>query len=177
MSRDSPDSIEHALKNVFQATREEFDQEPEIIVVFLAKRDTQLYAEVKRVGDTVLGVPTQVILHQKIRAFRNPNQESQYWVNVTLKVRARLVALGPGVRGRGALSLYPWILFSCFYFLLSFSFFFWSRAAHSLASWHFQLNAKLLVSPQSQYPISFELQRAELHKTTTMLIGADVTYA
>jgi hypothetical protein len=51
----------------------------------LPQRTTPLYAEIKRVSDTVLGIPTQCILGKHTR-----RPSKQYCANVSLKINAKL---------------------------------------------------------------------------------------
>ncbi len=69
--------MEPTLRDACQRVREIFEQPPEILIVIMARREPELYPEVKRVGDTVLGVPTQVMLHTKMARFKSPGQENQ----------------------------------------------------------------------------------------------------
>ncbi|ORZ40713.1 Piwi domain-domain-containing protein [Catenaria anguillulae PL171] len=79
------EGVEAALQSLWKATGDQFQAYPELFIVVLPRRETALYAEVKRIGETVLGVPTQCLVKNKIER-ANP----QYWANVALKVNTKV---------------------------------------------------------------------------------------
>eukprot|EP00002_Diphylleia_rotans_P000793 TRINITY_DN1041_c0_g1_i2.p1 TRINITY_DN1041_c0_g1~~TRINITY_DN1041_c0_g1_i2.p1 ORF type:complete len:436 (-),score=77.77 TRINITY_DN1041_c0_g1_i2:470-1777(-) len=79
--QDSYTKIEHEAGN------------PKLLVVILPEKEVASYGEVKRVGDTVLGVPTQCLVWPKFcRA--NP----QYTANVALKIHSKLNGINSRVQ-------------------------------------------------------------------------------
>ncbi|KAJ3365839.1 hypothetical protein GGF31_008433 [Allomyces arbusculus] len=84
-ARSNPEGVEAALRAVYQATGNTFKQDPELIVCLLPAKSTAMYAEVKRIGDTVLGVPTQCLVLSKVQ-----RANTQYWANVALKVNTKV---------------------------------------------------------------------------------------
>lgn len=77
--------VESTLKNAYQAAGNAANAEPQIIMCILPNTGTPLYAEIKRTGETVLGVATQCCQGKHIR---RPNR--QYIANVTLKINTKL---------------------------------------------------------------------------------------
>ncbi|KNE73272.1 hypothetical protein AMAG_17442 [Allomyces macrogynus ATCC 38327] len=84
-ARGNPEGVEAALRAIYQATGNTFKQDPELIVCLLPAKSTAMYAEVKRIGDTVLGVPTQCLVLNKVQ-----RANAQYWANVVLKVNTKV---------------------------------------------------------------------------------------
>ncbi|KAG0016721.1 Eukaryotic translation initiation factor 2C [Podila clonocystis] len=58
---------------------------PQLIVYFLPNRGTTLYAEIKRVTDTIIGVSSQCMQIQRVRAAKK-----QYCANVCLKINVKI---------------------------------------------------------------------------------------
>ena len=86
--------VEQTLKKAFQQAGNTVKAQPQIIMCVLPNSGTALYAEIKRVGETVIGVATQCILGKHTR---NPNP--QYCANVTLKVNAKLGGTNVHING------------------------------------------------------------------------------
>ncbi|ORZ36940.1 hypothetical protein BCR44DRAFT_1431132 [Catenaria anguillulae PL171] len=76
---------EDARLALWKSTGDQFQAYPELFIVVLPRREVGLYAEIKRIGETVLGVPTQCLVQAKIQR-ANP----QYWANVALKVNTKV---------------------------------------------------------------------------------------
>ncbi|KAI9179859.1 Protein argonaute-2 [Blastocladiella emersonii ATCC 22665] len=87
-----PEAIKTALFEIYNETEATFGQRPDIIVVILPRKETALYAEIKRVGDIELGVPTQCLVQAKIE-----RANEQYWANVVLKVNVKVLGAGAAV--------------------------------------------------------------------------------
>ncbi|KAK9766945.1 hypothetical protein K7432_003575 [Basidiobolus ranarum] len=79
------DNIEQALTNAWYKAGEATKKKPQLIVCILPNTGVQLYGEIKRVSDTVLGVATQCV--QGKHVFK-PNK--QYCANVCLKMNVKL---------------------------------------------------------------------------------------
>jgi hypothetical protein len=58
---------------------------PQLILCILPNTGKPLYAEIKRVGDTVIGVATQCIQGQHTK-----KTKKQYYANVCLKINVKL---------------------------------------------------------------------------------------
>ena len=92
-------NIEETLVAAFQEAKQASGgTAPQLIMCLLPGTGTPLYAEIKRVGETVLGIPTQCV---QGRHTRRPNR--QYCANVTLKVNAKLGGSNAFVEGL------PWV--------------------------------------------------------------------
>ncbi|KAG0027885.1 Eukaryotic translation initiation factor 2C [Podila clonocystis] len=78
-------NIEQVLKEHYAVTRSKFGKMPEMLVCVLPNTGAPLYAEIKRVTDTVLGVASQCL---QMRPVKNPRV--QYCANVCLKMNAKL---------------------------------------------------------------------------------------
>ncbi|MCE8166469.1 MAG: hypothetical protein I3270_02375 [Candidatus Moeniiplasma glomeromycotorum] len=59
--------------------------QPQLIVCILPNKGTPLYAEIKRVSDTVIGVATQCVQSRHVQ-----QAKKQYCANVCLKVNVKL---------------------------------------------------------------------------------------
>ncbi|GAX81360.1 hypothetical protein CEUSTIGMA_g8791.t1 [Chlamydomonas eustigma] len=76
-------------------------QQPQLILVMLPRKDTELYRQVKIASDTIFGVPSQCFVKEKA-GFGGPKDESklvQYLANVALKVNAKLGGVNTAVLG------------------------------------------------------------------------------
>ncbi|KAJ3279495.1 Eukaryotic translation initiation factor 2C, partial [Borealophlyctis nickersoniae] len=80
-------NIEGTIKNAYiDATGPANRHKPQLILIVLPDSGQRLYAEIKRVGDTVVGVATQCL--QSKHVLGKPNV--QYCANVCLKINAKL---------------------------------------------------------------------------------------
>ncbi|KAK9695426.1 hypothetical protein K7432_012964 [Basidiobolus ranarum] len=79
------DNIEQGLRNAWYKAGDTSKTRPQLIICILPNTGVQLYGEIKRVSDTVLGVVTQCV--QGKHVFK-PNK--QYCANVCLKINAKL---------------------------------------------------------------------------------------
>ncbi|KAI9188355.1 Protein argonaute-2 [Blastocladiella emersonii ATCC 22665] len=84
-----PEAIKAAMDEIYRETEATFGQRPDLIVVILPRKETPLYAEVKRVGDIELGCPTQCLVQAKI-----DRANGQYWANVVLKINVKVLGTG-----------------------------------------------------------------------------------
>lgn len=78
-------NIEAMLHTAWQAAGEAVQSYPQLILCVMPNTGVPLYAEIKRVGDTVLGVPTQCV-----QAKHTFQPKKQYCANVCLKINAKL---------------------------------------------------------------------------------------
>ncbi|KNE62897.1 hypothetical protein AMAG_08075 [Allomyces macrogynus ATCC 38327] len=81
----SPEGVEAALRAIYQAMGNAFNQEPQLLVCLLPTKSAAMYAKIKQIGDTVLGVPTQCLVLNKVQ-----HASAQYWANVALKVNTKV---------------------------------------------------------------------------------------
>ncbi|KAL1922369.1 uncharacterized protein VTP21DRAFT_9908 [Calcarisporiella thermophila] len=77
--------VERSMRQAFSRADREARKPPQLMLVVLPDSSMPLYAEVKRIGDTILGVPTQCMVFNKCRSAK-----PQYLANVILKVNAKL---------------------------------------------------------------------------------------
>ncbi|KAG0293797.1 Eukaryotic translation initiation factor 2C [Dissophora globulifera] len=77
--------IEGSLKMAWVRTGNAVKSQPQLLVCILPNTGVPLYAEIKRVSDTVIGIPTQCV--QMIHT-RSPKK--QYCANVCLKMNVKL---------------------------------------------------------------------------------------
>ncbi|CAI2165391.1 7296_t:CDS:10 [Funneliformis geosporum] len=80
MQRDIKEGLVQAIK-----VRADPQKPPQLIIVIMQDR-SPLYAEIKRVGETDLGVRTQCVLAKNVRK----RQNEQFCVNLGLKINAKL---------------------------------------------------------------------------------------
>ncbi|KAG0005891.1 Eukaryotic translation initiation factor 2C [Entomortierella chlamydospora] len=78
-------NIESSLKNAWIQAGNAVKSQPQLLVCILFNTGTPLYAEIKRVTDTILGVSSQCI---QVKHTREPKK--QYCANVCLKVNVKL---------------------------------------------------------------------------------------
>ena len=88
------EGIESTLKKAFNEAGNAVQAQPQIIMCVLPNTGTALYAEIKRVGETVIGIATQCVQGKHTR---NPNP--QYCANVTLKINAKLGGTNVRIQG------------------------------------------------------------------------------
>lgn len=77
--------VEQQLRQFYQATGNRYQKRPQLLVCILPNTGTPLYAEIKRVSDTILGIPTQCL---QVKHTRLPKK--QYCANVCLKMNVKL---------------------------------------------------------------------------------------
>jgi hypothetical protein len=77
--------IERTLKEAWLKAGNTAKANPQLILCILPNTGTPLYAEIKRVSDTVIGVPTQCLQSKHIG-----EAKKQYCANVCLKVNMKL---------------------------------------------------------------------------------------
>ncbi|CAB4439948.1 unnamed protein product [Rhizophagus irregularis] len=78
-------NIEEALKEAWLRAGNTAKAQPQLIVCILPNKGTPLYAEIKRVSDTVIGVATQCVQSRHVQ-----QAKKQYCANVCLKVNVKL---------------------------------------------------------------------------------------
>ncbi|RKO93090.1 Piwi domain-containing protein [Blyttiomyces helicus] len=78
-------SIEKTLIDAYMVAGNSFQERPQLIVCILPNTGVPLYAEIKRVSDTVIGIATQCIQAKHMFAAKR-----QYCANVCLKVNVKL---------------------------------------------------------------------------------------
>ncbi|KAG0264297.1 eukaryotic translation initiation factor 2C, 2 [Actinomortierella ambigua] len=79
-------NLEDALRALWQKTGDSRKKRPQLLVCLLPSKGIPLYAEIKRISDTMLGVCTQCL---QMSFMRKPDLK-QYFANVTLKINAKL---------------------------------------------------------------------------------------
>lgn len=100
-------NVEQTIQVAWQAAGESTQSFPQLILCILPNTGVPLYAEVKRVGDTILGVPTQCV---QVKHTFQPKK--QYCANVCLKINAKLggvnsfIVKNPSIPGDVGL---PWV--------------------------------------------------------------------
>ncbi|KAI9217730.1 ribonuclease H-like domain-containing protein [Blastocladiella britannica] len=82
---ESPQQIGRALPALATAVQQQFGKPADFLVVILGRKSVDTYAEIKRIGDTVIGIPTQCLVSNKV-----DRANEQYWANVALKVNVKL---------------------------------------------------------------------------------------
>lgn len=85
LTADPQGNIERTLKEVWLNAGREARAEPQLIVCILPNLGRQLYGEIKRITDTVIGVPSQCLQSKHIAAAKK-----QYCANVALKINVKL---------------------------------------------------------------------------------------
>lgn len=99
--------IEESVQAAWQAAGEAVQSFPQLIMCILPNTSVPLYAEIKRIGDTVLGVATQCL---QVKHTYQPKK--QYCANVCLKINAKLggvnsfIVKNPAVPSDAGL---PWV--------------------------------------------------------------------
>ncbi|GBC00859.1 hypothetical protein RclHR1_00040010 [Rhizophagus clarus] len=78
-------NIEESLKQAWLRAGNTAKAQPQLILCILPNTGVPLYAEIKRVSDTVIGVATQCVQSQHVR-----NAKRQYCANVCLKINVKL---------------------------------------------------------------------------------------
>lgn len=78
-------NIEKILTDAYVMAGSSYEARPQLVLCILPNTGVPLYAEIKRVSDTILGIPTQCIQVKHIYAAKR-----QYCANVCLKVNVKL---------------------------------------------------------------------------------------
>ncbi|KAJ3129151.1 hypothetical protein HK098_002392 [Nowakowskiella sp. JEL0407] len=78
-------NVEKTLIDAYMVAGNSFQERPQLIVCILPNTGVPLYAEIKRVSDTVIGIATQCIQAKHMFAAKR-----QYCANVCLKVNVKL---------------------------------------------------------------------------------------
>lgn len=78
-------SVEKTLIDAYMVAGNSFNERPQLIVCILPNTGVPLYAEIKRVSDTVIGIATQCIQAKHMFAAKR-----QYCANVCLKMNVKL---------------------------------------------------------------------------------------
>lgn len=85
LNADPQSNIERILKEAWLNAGKQALAEPQLIVCILPNRGPQLYGEIKRITDTVIGVPSQCLQSKFIA-----DAKKQYCANIALKVNVKL---------------------------------------------------------------------------------------
>ncbi|KAG2198826.1 hypothetical protein INT47_000742 [Mucor saturninus] len=85
MSADPQGNIDKTLKEAWLKAGNAAKANPQLIICILPNTGVPLYAEIKRISDTVIGVPTQCLQSKHIG-----EPKKQYCANVCLKVNMKL---------------------------------------------------------------------------------------
>ncbi|KAF9091483.1 argonaute 1 [Mortierella sp. AM989] len=86
--------VEGALRQAWQRAGSAVKSQPQLILCILPNTGVSLYAEIKRVTDTVLGVSSQCI---QVKHTRDP--KPQYCANVCLKINVKLGGMNSHLAG------------------------------------------------------------------------------
>ncbi|KAF7729871.1 eukaryotic translation initiation factor 2C, 2 [Apophysomyces ossiformis] len=78
-------AIDGILRDAYMKAGNAAKSQPQLIVCILPGLITDLYAEIKRISDTVLGIPTQCLQYKHVQQAKH-----QYCANVCLKVNLKL---------------------------------------------------------------------------------------
>ncbi|KAG0230941.1 hypothetical protein BGW42_000592 [Actinomortierella wolfii] len=78
--------LERSLRTLWKRTGDARKKQPQLLVCLLPTKGLPLYAEIKRISDTLLGVCTQCLQLSKLR----DRNLKQYFANVVLKINAKL---------------------------------------------------------------------------------------
>lgn len=78
-------SIPEAIREACEKAQEYNNKPPQFILIILSNDDSFTYGEIKRVFDTIEGIPSQCMLSKHIR---RPNK--QYCANLALKINLKL---------------------------------------------------------------------------------------
>jgi len=96
----NPESIEGSLKLAWVRAGDAVQLKPQLLVCILPNMGVPLYAEIKRVADTTLGVSTQCV-----QAKHTNPPKKQYCANVCLKMNVKL----GGINSRLATGSLPFL--------------------------------------------------------------------
>lgn len=78
-------NLERTLIDAYMVAGNTFLERPQLLICILPNTAVPLYAEIKRVSDTVIGIPTQCIQAKHMFAAKR-----QYCANVCLKINVKL---------------------------------------------------------------------------------------
>ncbi|KAI9243621.1 Piwi domain-containing protein [Phascolomyces articulosus] len=81
---DPQGDVEKTLKEAWLTAGNQVKSNPQLILCIMPNKST-LYNEIKRVTETIIGVPTQCVLSKKVS-----DNNNQYCTNVSLKVNVKL---------------------------------------------------------------------------------------
>jgi hypothetical protein len=81
----STPNLEDSLRNAAKSADQKFHARAQFILVVLPTTESAVYGQIKRVGDTELGIPTQCM---QAKHTRTPNK--QYCANLSLKINLKL---------------------------------------------------------------------------------------
>ncbi|OBZ91340.1 Protein argonaute 1 [Choanephora cucurbitarum] len=85
LSADPQGNVDRTLKEAWLKAGNAAKANPQLIVCILPNTGVPLYAEIKRISDTVIGVPTQCVQSKHVA-----DAKKQYCANVCLKVNMKL---------------------------------------------------------------------------------------
>ncbi|KAG0165351.1 Eukaryotic translation initiation factor 2C [Apophysomyces sp. BC1015] len=85
MNGDPQGNIDRTLKQAWLTAGNAAKANPQLIVCIMPGLITDLYAEIKRISDTVIGIPTQCLQYKHVMQAKH-----QYCANVCLKVNMKL---------------------------------------------------------------------------------------
>lgn len=85
MNADPQGNIERVLKEAYIRAGNTAKSAPQLIVCLLPNAGGQLYGEIKRITDTIIGIPSQCMQSKHIA-----NPKKQYCANLCLKVNVKL---------------------------------------------------------------------------------------
>ncbi|KAJ1923919.1 hypothetical protein IWQ60_005556 [Tieghemiomyces parasiticus] len=80
-----PSNLQQGLRNAWNEGHKACGAAPQVVFVILPSTDAQVYGEVKRISDTVMGAPTQCLQSGKLQ-----KGGIQYMANVALKLNVKL---------------------------------------------------------------------------------------
>ncbi|KAJ3030641.1 Eukaryotic translation initiation factor 2C [Rhizophlyctis rosea] len=86
-------NVEGALKSAFMQAGNAASSRPQLLLIILPNTGVPLYAEIKRVSDTVLGIPTQCVQIKHVG-----QAKTQYCQNVALKMNVKLGGVNLAVK-------------------------------------------------------------------------------
>jgi eukaryotic translation initiation factor 2C len=78
-------NIEDSCKDAFRAAKDAYGDNPQLLLIIVPGNDSFLYGEIKRVCDTVIDVPSQCVVGNKVKKC-----QPQYVKNVMLKINVKL---------------------------------------------------------------------------------------
>jgi eukaryotic translation initiation factor 2C len=88
-------NIEKILIDTYVLTGNNYQSRPQLILCILPNSNIHLYSEIKRVSDTVIGIPTQCIQGKNMH-----NTKRQYFVNVCLKINVKMGGMNSYLAGK-----------------------------------------------------------------------------
>jgi len=86
-----------------------FGGKPQLVLILFPKIDSARYSDIKRIGDTILGVPTQVVSERK--QLCKENVSPQFYFNLALKINAKIGGINFVLEKNPFLSETPTIIF------------------------------------------------------------------